>query len=159
MAKTHYIELGLSEAIQLNAFIEHKAYNKRWREHRRAKAIYLSYRCLSVKQITQDLRCSTHSVYAWFKRYEKYGLDGLRTKPVPYKLLTHEQINRIIEISGWKNVLKDGKPLRSKLGTKACNKTWSFRKISQWIKDNWHITISHERIRQIIYKELKKNAY
>jgi hypothetical protein len=47
----------------------------------------------------------------------------------------------MMKISGWQTASRSGKDLQN---------AWSFRKIANWIKDNWNINISYVRIRQII---------
>jgi len=143
--KRHFVELDKSAMGKLCMFLRQLAMKENWRVRKRASAVYFSCQYRTVPKIAKELRCSESSVYKWLKRYQKYGLDGIATKKPPSKL-TPQQASEIIKMSGWKT---------SHLNGKEFQKAWSFRKIALWIKDNWNITISHERVRQIIQEKMK----
>jgi len=144
--KPHYLELDKSAMGELSQFMHRMALKKKWRARRRASAVYSSYKYRMAGQIAQELGCSVVSVYDWLKRYKQHGLAGIADKTPPTKL-TPQQVDEIMKISGWSSAYRSGKDRQ---------KAWSFRRITQWIKDNWNITISYERVRQMVHKKLSE---
>lgn len=144
--KPHFLELDQHEMGRLTAFMKQMSLKGNWRAHRRAQAIYLSSKYKTPAQIAHELNCSLDTVYRWLGAYRKQGLEGLRDKYPPHKYhpskLTSQQADQIMKISG-RTGSKNLKHTRH---------TLSLRKMVRWIKDHWHITLSHECLRQIILK-------
>ena len=138
-----FVRLDQVESSRLTAFMNKMALKGNLRAKLRGKAVWLSHRFRKVKQIAEELTCSTRSVYTWLRRYREKGLAGL-AEPVKPTKLTSEQINQILKIGNYLTAVMSKKYVR----------TWSYQKMAEWVRDQWQITISAERIRQIINKEL-----
>lgn len=110
----------------------------------RAQAVWLSHHFRKVDQIAQELNRSTRSVYAWLKAYRAKELAGLSEPPRPVKL-TPEQVKKILEVGQYLAAARSRKYLP----------TWSYQKTANWVREQWQITISAERIRQIIVRLLE----
>jgi transposase len=117
---------------------------------KRGQAVYLSHEGKRVTQIARELECSKNSVYSWLKAYQEEGITGLE-EPTHSSKLTPEQLNQVMEISHRLNPIQ---PETRGAKIKRIQSRWSFRKMAQWIKDNWNIKISHERLRQMVRQSL-----
>lgn len=146
MAKRYlFLHLDRSELASLQWFISRMTIQKKWFERSRGQAVWFSHQKMTVSQIALRVRVSERSVYKWLHAYQTNGLTGISTRAYR-RLLTDEQIKQLMAISHWANVLRDPKELWQR---------WSFRKMARWVKDNFGIQISHERIRQIINLKLR----
>lgn len=137
-----FVRLDRAECSRLTFFMNKMVLRGNRRVRLRGKAVWLSHRFRKVNQIAEELGCSTRSVYTWLRRYREKGLAGL-SEPVKPTKLTPEQINQILEIGHWLTAVRSKKYVR----------TWSYQKMAEWIRDQWHITISAERVRQIVAKK------
>ena len=64
------------------AGLEHeKKHGKSETYRKRCHAILLSNRGYTVDEITGFLEVSNGSVYTWFSKWKKLGIEGLKTKP------------------------------------------------------------------------------
>ena len=140
MPKKHlFIKLSPSELTALDDFMQQMILRHKFRVRLRGNAIWMSSeQHKTVEQIARLLHKSKRSVYSWLKRYKEKGIDGLKDDD---SKLTREQISRMMEIS------HRSKPIRRGWERKI---RWSYRRIAGWVKEQWGITISHERLRQII---------
>ena len=103
---------------------------------------------MTVKEIAGYMVKSERSVYKWLKRYREKGINGITPRVYPTKL-TEEQITQLLKVSHYSGPWKSRKEYR-----KEYEKRWSFRRMAKWVKDNWNIKISDERVRQIVYKTI-----
>ncbi|MBI5779259.1 MAG: helix-turn-helix domain-containing protein [Planctomycetes bacterium] len=144
MPKKHlFITLSPSELIALEDFMRLMAFQHKYRARLRGNAIWMSsQQHKTVEQIAKSLNKSKRTIYSWFKQYMEKRIDGLKDDD---SKLTPEQISRMMEISYRSKPLKHGRERKIR---------WSYRKIAKWVKEQWGITISHERLRQIIRKRL-----
>ncbi|MBI5778817.1 MAG: helix-turn-helix domain-containing protein [Planctomycetes bacterium] len=138
-----FIRLEQAECARLTFFMNRMALKGNLRAKLRGQAVWLSHHFRTIKQIAEQLNCSSRSVYTWLRRYRKKGLDGLSEPAKPAKL-TPEQINQILKTGNYLAAMRSKKYVP----------TWSYHKTANWVRDQWQITISAERIRQIINKEL-----
>lgn len=138
-----FIRLEPAECSRLSFFINRMARLGNSRAKLRAQAVWLSHHFRTVKQIAQELNCSSRSVYSWLRQYRKKGLDGLAEPARPGKL-TPEQIKQILKAGNYLAAVTSKKYLA----------TWSYQKTADWVHSQWQISVSAERIRQIVRKEL-----
>lgn len=146
--KPFLLGLDQEELKALKDFMNRCACQGKWRVRLRGNAVYLSHQGKTIPQIVQSLKCSTKSVYTWLRRFRKKGIAGLSDLPHPVKL-TPQQVNQLIGISHWS-------ALGNKKRRKEYRMRWSFRKMAQWIKDQWGIKLSRERVRQIVWQKLRE---
>ncbi|MBI4833663.1 MAG: helix-turn-helix domain-containing protein [Planctomycetes bacterium] len=137
-----FIVLDRSEITTLEHFMKKADFRTR----KRAQAVWLSHNMKTVEQISKELNCSEKAVYTWLMKYKKYGIKSLSARDRKKKLAP-EQLDELISLSGWSFIHSKGK-------SKQWEARWSFKKMSLWIKDKWGITLSPERVRQIIHKKL-----
>jgi transposase len=137
-----FVCLDAAECSRLTAFMNKMALKGNNRAQLRAKAVWLSHHFRKVNQIAEELGCSARSVYTWLRRYRAKSIAGI-SEPAKATKLTREQINQILETSKW----------LASVRTKKYVRPWSYQKMADWVRDQWHITISAERIRQIVNKE------
>jgi transposase len=143
MAKrSFFVCLEAVEASRLTAFMNKMAMKGNNRAKLRAKAVWLSHRFRNVNQIAEELGCSIRSVYTWLRRYRAKGITGI-SEPDKATKLTREQVNQMLETSQWMVASRSKKYIRP----------WTYQKMVDWVREQWHITISAERIRQIVNKE------
>ena len=144
MPKKHlFITLSPAELTALEDFMKQMSIRHNFRARLRGNAVWMSSeQHKTVEQISRFLNKSTRTVYSWLKQYQEKGLDGLKDNDGK---LTPEQISRMMEISYRSKPLKHGRERKMR---------WSYRRIAQWVKAQWGITISHERLRQVIRKKL-----
>jgi len=147
-----FIGLSEAESSALGDFMRSCARHGKLRARKRAQAVYLSAQGRNVPRIAQELECSPDAVYDWLKRYREKGLDGLAEPTFTHKL-TGQQIEQLMEISHW-NIIVSRRSKKPEIAES--HKRWTFRKIARWVKDNWGIKISHERIRQIIQQKRRE---
>jgi transposase len=147
MPKKHlFITLSPSELTALEDFIRKMGLQHKYRTRLRGNAIWeSSQHHKTVEQIAKFLNKSNRTIYSWLRRYKEKGIDGLKDDD---SKLTPEQISRMMEISHRSKPIRYGKERKIR---------WSYRKIVRWVKEQWSITISHERIRQIIRRKLLGN--
>lgn len=138
-----FVCLEQAECARLTFFMNKMALKGNLRAKLRAQAVWLSHRFRKVNQIAEQLNCSSRSVYTWLRRYQEKGLAGLSEPAKPAKL-TPEQVNQILKIGNYLAAARSKKYMP----------TWSYQKTAGWVRDQWQITISAERIRQIVNKEL-----
>ena len=144
------ILLGLDpdELKALTDFMNRSAREQKWRARLRGNAVYLSYQGRIIPEIAQELKCSTQAVYTWLRRFREKGVAGLSDPSRPIKL-TPEQIKQLVEVSHWSKI-------RDKAKRKEYRMRWSFRQMAQWIRDEWNINLSAERVRQIVRQKLRE---
>ena len=142
MPRNHLnIKLNQSELNRLQNFLSEMARKKKWHTRLRGNVLWQSFKQdLTVEQIARNLNRSTRTIYSWLRHYKEKGIAGLYNKPRARRL-TPEQIDQIMQV-GHRATANDFKI------------QWSYRKIADWVKDNLGITISPERIRQIIRRKL-----
>jgi len=146
------IGLERDETNTLTEFIHQCARKGNVRMRKRGQAVYLSHEGKRVPQIARELECSENSVYSWLKDYREKGIAGLE-EPTHSNKLTAEQLDKVMGISHW---VKSVQPESRGAKMKRIQSRWSFRKMTQWIKDNWNIKISHERLRQMVRRRLRE---
>jgi transposase len=134
------IPLSRTELFAIKTFISDMAAKRNNRARIRGQIVWLSHQNYIPERIAEYLKCPLYSVYHWLRVYRRKGIKGLYDKPRPTKL-TQAQMEQIFRISRWQNPVNNPGDARLR---------WTFRKIAQWVKDNFKISISHERIRQII---------
>ena len=139
-----FLDLNLSELATLQHFGKRMLVKGDLRAHLRCNAILFSHQKKTVKQIASFQGKSERSVYKWLKRYREKGINGIAPHIYPAKL-TEEQITQLLKVSHYTGVWKNRKEYE---------KRWSFSRMAKWVKDNWNIKISDERIRQIVYKTI-----
>ncbi|MBI4834290.1 MAG: helix-turn-helix domain-containing protein [Planctomycetes bacterium] len=140
-----FIQLDKSGIASLQHFMSRMAGEGNYHARKRAQAVWFSHEFHTVERIAEELQTSSRSVYQWLKLYKEKGLAGF-TYPVRSRKLTAQQIDEIMSVSGWSTYM---------IKRRASTEGWPSRKIAKWIKDNWKINISHERIRQIVNKKLR----
>lgn len=142
--------LGLDqeELKALKDFMNRCAREHNWRARLRGNVVYLSHQGRTIPRIAQELKCSLGAVYSWLIRFQKKGVAGLSDPPRPVKL-TPQQVNQLMEISHWSKILDKEK-------RKEYRMRWTYRQMAQWIKDQWSVKLSHERIRQIVRQKLRE---
>jgi transposase len=146
--EVRFIVLNRQELKALNDFLSRCTSKSKWRTRKRGQAIYFSHNTKTPPQIARELNCSLWSVYSWLKRYREKGLAGI-SEPAKQSKLTDAQVRHLIEISHHSKIFASGK-------SKELQERWSFRKMAKWVKDNWGINLSHERIRQIVHNKLRE---
>ena len=111
------------------------------RASRRCSVILLAQQKRTVKEIALSLGKSESNVYKWLKRYREKGINGIITPRTYPTKLTEEQVTQLLKVGlysvAWKN-------------RKEYEKRWPFSRMAKYVKDNWNIEISDERIRQIV---------
>jgi len=148
------IGLERSETNQLVEFLHQCAHKGNVRMRKRGQAIYLSHECKRVTEIARQLECSKNAVYRWLKQYREKGIAGLE-EPTHSNKLTIEQLDKVMEVSHW-GKHPAGQKESSGAMINRIQSRWSFSKMAQWIKDNWNIQISSERLRQMVLRRLSK---
>jgi transposase len=107
----------------------------------RLQALLLVKNGLSVSKVAEDLLIHRSTVYRWIKRAEKEGLFSLKCKPGrgTKSYLTAEQISELrTEFS---------KPIPTDDGY---SRGWQTKDALQFVKENFGISYSKSRMRQII---------
>jgi len=143
----HIKNLTGEDKAQIRSFIKDAIKLSKRRYVKRGKAILLANQGKTIKQISTELDVCAQSVWNWLTKYRESGLDGLNDlehPPHPPGRLNPEQIDKIVTMR------YPGYPKR----VKKYDRAWSFRKMSRWIKEEWGVTLSYERIRQILNKKL-----
>lgn len=143
-----FLKLDRSEIAKLHDFMSRMAGKRNWRARRRGSAVWWSHQSRRVREIAQTLSCSTRSVYTWLNRFREKGIAGLSDPPRPVKLKP-DQVNQLVEVSHWS-------ALGNKKRREEYRMRWSFHKITRWIKDQWGINLSPERVRQIVWQKLRE---
>ncbi|MBI4834554.1 MAG: helix-turn-helix domain-containing protein [Planctomycetes bacterium] len=141
-----FIKLSREELFALNKFISDMAVKSKFRARLRGQVAWLSHQNRTPEYIARYFHCPIKSVYKWLRLYRRKGLDGLRYNARKPKL-SAEEIAKAMAVSHWADSTNNDKEYRAR---------WTFRRIAGWIKENTGTAISHERIRQIIYKRLKE---
>jgi len=142
------LKLDRSEIAKLHDFMSKMARKENFRARRRGSAVWWSHQNRRVKEIARTLGCSTRSVYQWLRRFREKGIAGLLDPSRPVKL-TPEQIKQLLEASHWS-------ALGNKKRRQEYRMRWSFRQMAQWIKDQWDIKLSPERVRRIVRQKLRE---
>jgi len=137
-----FLDLDLSQLATLQHFGKRMAVKGDMHAFCRCNAILFSHQKETVKQIAGSLGRSERSIYKWLKRYREKGINGIAPRAYPTKL-TEEQVNQLLKVSHYSGPWKNRKEYE---------KRWSFRRMAKWVKDNWNIEISDERVRQIVYR-------
>jgi len=141
-----FLHLDRSELGILNAFISRMAVRRKFKVRRRGQAVWLSHKKRTVEQIAEYLSTTPRSVYQWLKLYRERGIDGIAPRDYACKL-TSEQIKQLLKVSRRADSIKNLKDYHNR---------WSFRKMARWVKDNFDIKISYERVRQIVRQKMRE---
>ena len=137
-----FLDLNLSQLATLQHFGKRMLAKGDMRAFRRCNAVSFSHQKNTVKQIASFMHRSENSVYKWLKLYREKGINGIAPRAYPVKL-TAEQVTKLLKVGHYYDAWKNRKDFEDR---------WPFRRMAQWVKDNWNIEISHVRIRQIVYK-------
>ena len=141
-----FISLNPTELDKLRNFMAKMVRRKNVRASQRVNALWASSeQHWTVQKIAKWLNRSPHTIYRWFRHYQKKGIDGLYDTPATKSKLTDEQISQILSISHRLKRPRDGKEAQMR---------WSYQKIALWIKEQWGINISDEGVRKIIRKKI-----
>jgi len=144
-----FIHLTSEELKALERFMQRATGKKQWRARKRAQVVYFSYKSKTPAQIALELKLSIRSVYSHLRSYRQKGIKGL-AEPIRPMKLSAQQVTQLTEISYWAKIVSNKKQDIMDL-----RKRWSFRKMAQWVFDEWQIKLSSERIRQIVYKKIR----
>ena len=139
------VKLTRPELYTISSFISEMSVKAKRRARIRGQIVWFSHQNKTPEYIAQYLNCSVFTVYKWLNIYREKGIAGLSGKSRKIKI-TEKMLDEIMSLSHWKDSILNDKEYRQR---------WSFRKISKWIKDTWHISISHEQVRKIIQQKLK----
>ncbi|MFH1231964.1 MAG: helix-turn-helix domain-containing protein [Planctomycetota bacterium] len=144
--KPIFISLSPQELERLRNFMAKMVRRRNVRASQRVNALWASSeQHWTVEKIAKWLNRSPHTIYRWFRRYQKKGIDGLYDTPATKNKLTDEQISQILVMSHRLKRPRDGKEALMR---------WSYQKIARWIKEQWDINISDEGVRKIIRKKI-----
>lgn len=150
MSRSHFHLKPLSEQAtkDLASFMGQTARQRQVRVRKRGSAVHWSARGLTVQQISRNLGVTEQSVWRWLHNFQRSGVNGL-LDPVPRSALTPDQMVEITRLRFPMHKSKRTGKLRVQE-----NKI-SYRKIAAWIKSKWGVSLSYERVRQIIRKNLR----
>ena len=142
MARSHFKLQPLSPAGRstLEAFLQQTARKSQVRLRKRGNAIWLASQGQTVQKISRVLGVSERSIWNWLHNYQQKGMAGIMDQPVRHKL-TQEQIGQLIKLRYPflpKNYRED--------------KSWSYRRLSEWVRENWQVVISSQRLVQIMHQ-------
>ena len=141
-----FIKLSPSELKDLEEVMRNLAHERKYRARFRGNVLWeSSEQHLSVKQLAKHYKVTERTIYRWFERFKENGIQGVLDKAKSFRM-TPEQVEEIIKVSSWDKLYRDENERR--------RFRWSYRRIAQWVKEQWGITISHERLRQVIRKKL-----
>lgn len=151
MSRSHFHLEPLSEQASkaLASFMGQTARQRQVRVRKRGNAVYWSARGLTVQEISRDLGVTEQSVWRWLHNFQRLGVTGLLDPP-PRGVLTPDQVAEITRLKFPMHQSKRTGKLRVQE-----NKI-SYRQITAWIKSRWGVALSHERVRQIIRKNLRE---
>lgn len=141
--------LTKSDLTKLQHFMYRMQAQGNLRARLRGNAVLLAHQHRSVPEIAQALGKDNRTIYRWLKGYRQKGIDGL-TEPMRHRKLSPAQVQELMEISHFRDALSNPKIWSS---------VWTYRKMADWIKENWQIVLSPERVRQIIKQFLRGNYY
>ncbi|MBI4835323.1 MAG: helix-turn-helix domain-containing protein [Planctomycetes bacterium] len=145
--KLAFVILSDDELKELKELMRDLALKKKFRMRLRCNALFMSNQCKTVRQISHELNRSTRTVYQWLKRYRQKGIAGIMPRDYSRKL-NREQLHELLKESLWYLVGAH---------TKEFHKRWTFREMSEWVYKRWDITLSPNRMRQIV-REALENA-
>ena len=93
MGTYKHLQIDTQQELDLYKFIENSS---KPRERKRAMAILMNHDKKSVSQIAQKLKMNPDTVYDWLISFQKYGLQGIKDKPIsgrPKKLRKSNEEN------------------------------------------------------------------
>jgi len=101
MRTNKYLKIDKETERKLYNFIET---SNQARARKRALAILMNNNKQSVTIIAQDLNMHSDTVYDWLIKFEKFGIDGLKDKPIPgrpkkLKIEYEEDIKKVLKKS------------------------------------------------------------
>ncbi|MBI4835303.1 MAG: helix-turn-helix domain-containing protein [Planctomycetes bacterium] len=141
------IVLPPSEYTRLKDYMINLSIQGKWKERRRAEAVIKASDGFSVPQIAEITKSNKRSIYRWMKNYQDKGIYGLY-RAIYHIKLTDVQVEELLKTSNWAAV-KNRKTL------KKFRDRWTFREMSEWVKNKWGIKISPEAVRKMTYRQLK----
>jgi transposase len=115
--RNRYIQLGEVEKEALKVGYKR---GKKAAFRQRCHIILLSNQGQDITRIAEIMDCSRQSIYAWFNRYERHGINGLHTasgggRPPIFKIENLREVERIKEIvSAHPQQLKQAIPVLEK---------------------------------------------
>lgn len=147
----HLVPLSPQEFDALKSFMHQTALKRQPRIRRRGSAVLNSTQGWTIQQISQNFGVAERSVRRWLHKYQRYGVDGLSHQP--HIILAPAQVTKIF-------LLKYSVVKSKRTGKLDIQKNkMSYRKIAEWIKSKWNISLSHVRVRQIIKKRLRDGDF
>ena len=101
MRTNKYLKIDKETERKLYNFIET---SNQARARKRALAILMNNNKQSVTIIAQDLNMHSDTVYDWLIKFEKFGIAGLKDKPIPgrpkkLKIEYEEDIKKVLKKS------------------------------------------------------------
>lgn len=145
----HLKPLSPQESDALKSFMHQTAIKRRMRIRRRGSAVLNSTQGWTIQQISQNWSVSERTVRNWLHRFQQRGVKGLYDDRVHRGRLTRPQVDQVFQLKH--SIVKSKRT--GKLNIQQ-NKM-SYRKIAEWIKSKWDISLSHVRVRQIIKNRLR----
>lgn len=144
------LKLTPEEKQALERFIREMAAQINHRARVRGWAILALAQGWTIREICNHHRVSSRTARNWISRFRKGGVTALYDRPRP-RCLTTKQSTRLLEYSRRLELLQ----LRSRTKIQALRRLMpSYRQLAQWVRQNYGIRLSHERVRQIIRQGL-----
>jgi transposase len=136
-------KLSDGELRGLKSFMNAAAHKHQWHLRLRGSVVIKASEGWTIADISKSLNICPKAVWNCIDRFRKEGVAGLHDKPRQAKMLSVEQILTL------RRMRYPGYP-----GKIQANWKLSYSKLAKWVKENWQIEISPQRISQLVRKEI-----
>jgi len=113
-----------------------------WKFHlrRRGNVVRDAAEGKTIRALAQEWRVCSKTIWNWLNRYKKKGVVGLYDRPRRRGQLSSTQLQTLARMRyPW-----------FKQHNLKTSRRWSYAKLTHWVRENWHITLTPQYLGQLL---------